>query len=413
MSITIVETPNAALREPGGALPATARPGESPSPDFAQVFNHSLPMPERAADGELPPPSGAGQLALAMTSAATLPEAVPSAVPPSDAEPEDPESPEVLNLLAPIALPAMNPAVPPAAGMLPTPLRGAGPTGADWLQAHSPPQPEMSPGSAVRPTGVEREAIMLPMDLAAHRDQPLRPRLDVELAAPASGLTPEATGLSWRGAAAGPGAITLSVEPVMEPVTEAASDPAGEPAAAPLTETGADRRDPGLVPARAQPATAPTEGSLGSDDLPPPSDETRELAARLGVALGRRLVGEIARGNWQMKLKLNPGTLGQIEVRLQMRGGELDAAFVATQAQTRELLGEGMGRLRETLTSMGMNVANLDVADGRSFQHGGGSTPRPPAHWQRAAPAGADPSPPSATTPLLPATGSQGLDVIV
>jgi flagellar hook-length control protein FliK len=81
------------------------------------------------------------------------------------------------------------------------------------------------------------------------------------------------------------------------------------------------------------------------------------------------------KGQWHLKLQLRPATLGHIEVEMRMRSGEFDAVFTAPNGITRELLQDGMSKLRETLSQMGMDVANIQVGGGQTGQSGGDSTP--------------------------------------
>jgi|LauGreDrversion4_2_1035121.scaffolds.fasta_scaffold44804_2 flagellar hook-length control protein FliK len=100
------------------------------------------------------------------------------------------------------------------------------------------------------------------------------------------------------------------------------------------------------------------------------------LAQRLGEAVGQRVLGQIASGTWSMKLLLKPSTLGEVEVDLRMRAGELDAAFRAFNPMTRELLADGLPRLREVLSGAGMDIATLHVGQGSSQSAGGNPTPQ-------------------------------------
>ncbi|MEY3613212.1 MAG: hypothetical protein RJB14_2934 [Pseudomonadota bacterium] len=105
------------------------------------------------------------------------------------------------------------------------------------------------------------------------------------------------------------------------------------------------------------------------------SENIQNLAEKMGQAVGQRMLTEIEKGQWHLKLQLRPATLGHIEVEMRMLSGELDAVFNAPQALTRELLQEGMSRLKDTLNQMGMDVASMQVKDGQTRQNGGKSTP--------------------------------------
>jgi flagellar hook-length control protein FliK len=108
------------------------------------------------------------------------------------------------------------------------------------------------------------------------------------------------------------------------------------------------------------------------------ADQLQALAQRVGQAVGQRLVSMIERGHWNVRFMLKPQQLGEIEVDLRMRSGELDAAFRATNGFTRDLLQDGLPRLREVMSSMGMDVASMNVGNGQAFKNGGNSTPQQP-----------------------------------
>lgn len=115
-----------------------------------------------------------------------------------------------------------------------------------------------------------------------------------------------------------------------------------------------------------------------SPDLPDTnarSENIQNLAEKMGQAVGQRILTEMEKGQWHLKLQLRPATLGHIEVEMRMRSGEFDAVFIAPNATTRDLLQDGMGKLRETLSQMGMDVANIHVGGGQTGQSGGDSTP--------------------------------------
>jgi len=106
------------------------------------------------------------------------------------------------------------------------------------------------------------------------------------------------------------------------------------------------------------------------------SENIHHLAEKMGQAVGQRMLSEIEKGQWHLKLQLRPATLGHIEVEMRMLSGEMDAVFTAPQALTRELLQDGLSKLKDTLNQMGMNVASMQVGDGQSRQRGGDSTPK-------------------------------------
>jgi len=116
----------------------------------------------------------------------------------------------------------------------------------------------------------------------------------------------------------------------------------------------------------------PTTADTGSAQR---SEKVQELAEKMGQAVGKRILSEMENGQWHLKLSLRPASLGHIEVEMRMRSGELDAVFTANQALTRELLQDGMSKLKDTLNQMGMDVASMQVGDGQTQKRGGESTP--------------------------------------
>ena len=110
-------------------------------------------------------------------------------------------------------------------------------------------------------------------------------------------------------------------------------------------------------------------------DLDLRAEQYDKLSQRLAEALGQRLSAQIARGDWKVEMALRPKDLGNIEIQLQMNRGELQASFSASQMATRDLIAEGLPKLREVLAQLGMEVASVDVNVRQESQHGGNSTP--------------------------------------
>ena len=99
------------------------------------------------------------------------------------------------------------------------------------------------------------------------------------------------------------------------------------------------------------------------------------LADRLGQALGQRLQAQIERGEWKVQMRLDPVSLGRIDLELQMRAGGLDAVFRSDNPMTRELISQGLPKLRESLSDSGTAVANVWVNGDSARQSGGNPTP--------------------------------------
>lgn len=169
---------------------------------------------------------------------------------------------------------------------------------------------------------------------------------------------------------------------------------------------------------QANPTTNPTAADqLARSDLDMRAEQYDKLSQRLAEALGQRLAAQIARGDWKVEMALRPKDLGNIDIELHMRRGELQASFSASQLGTRDLIAEGLPKLREVLAQLGMEVASVDVNVRQESQHGGNPTP----DKQSAGVAGVGSRRPvdatSATSALPPArstaSASDGLDVLV
>lgn len=162
-------------------------------------------------------------------------------------------------------------------------------------------------------------------------------------------------------------------------------------------------------------ADVPNAGDSAPAELPNTarSESIQALAEKMGQAVGQRILSEMEKGQWHLKLQLRPATLGHIEVEMMMRSGEFDAIFTAPNATTRELLQDGMTKLRDTLSQMGMDVAYIDVRDGQSGQGGGDPTPGFRKGKTAQAQANAQVTGSETTRAPLVKSSKEGLDVLV
>ena len=103
-------------------------------------------------------------------------------------------------------------------------------------------------------------------------------------------------------------------------------------------------------------------------------DDYMQLSRQLTDALGKRLVAQIQRGSWTVEMDLHPKTLGRVEVQLEMKNGELEARFIAANAATRDLINEGMPRLREAFQQHGTETAYTDLGFANQGNSDGKST---------------------------------------
>lgn len=118
--------------------------------------------------------------------------------------------------------------------------------------------------------------------------------------------------------------------------------------------------------------TPGADGASGASDL---QARYEAVSQKLGEAVAQRMQAQIQRGDWQVQLHLRPKELGFIDVQLGMRGGDLVASFQASHALTRDMLQDQLPRLRDMLSSAGIDVASADVGSQSGGRSGGNPTP--------------------------------------
>lgn len=126
--------------------------------------------------------------------------------------------------------------------------------------------------------------------------------------------------------------------------------------------------------------SAKTGGESGSGASSANSGSNADVAAmdrlaaevaeeRLGLLIAQRMLSGIQRGEWRIRLLLRPESLGEVEIQMRMQGGALEAQLSAAQESTKDILNQGLERLREHFQRSGMEVASLGVS---SHSKGGG-----------------------------------------
>ena len=121
---------------------------------------------------------------------------------------------------------------------------------------------------------------------------------------------------------------------------------------------------------------AATSAALANPGMTDRAAQIQDLADKLGKAMGERLQEQLERGEWKLQLKLNPAHLGRIDVELDMSANGLDAIFKTDNQLTRELIAQGMNKLKDSLAESGMTVANVWVNSENQRGSGGNSTSR-------------------------------------
>jgi flagellar hook-length control protein FliK len=159
-------------------------------------------------------------------------------------------------------------------------------------------------------------------------------------------------------------------------------------------------------------ARTPAEAALPAGSGQEMADK---LAQKMGEAMAQRLMSRLEQGHWQFRFVLHPKMMGEVQVNLQMQGGGLEGSLVSSHASTRELLSDGLQRLRDTLSASGMNVASLDVGAGHSSRQGQQSMAAQVAQPSAGprGPSGAAPEEPAVARHRGSFGGEQGWDVLV
>lgn len=119
-----------------------------------------------------------------------------------------------------------------------------------------------------------------------------------------------------------------------------------------------------------------TSAAMANPEMTDRAAQIQDMADKLGKAMGERLQDQLERGEWKLQLKLNPAHLGKIDVELDMSKSGLDAVFKSDNPLTRELISQGMNKLKDSLAQSGMTVANVWVNSENQRGSGGNSTPR-------------------------------------
>jgi flagellar hook-length control protein FliK len=335
-----------------------------------------LQQPLQASEGRLSGEATAelarqGELAVALPPTEPVGPAL-SEVP--DAPLESAEPPPVLPALwplwalrerAPMVASVATPAATAPPGFSPLPLPAAGAQGlstAQWPPSDPDPLPQAAqPGPAQSPkaAGLVIEAVMGPS-----KADPL-PLL----------------------AATGAGAAVVKALLVPPNLARPLSTSVGTHPAATTLAGPVEGVSLGAVSAGWGGGATPAPASSAAFVLLAPGSEAAthierqaDIAQRLADALGQRIQAMVERGQWQVRLTLRPESLGEVDIDLKMQGGQLDAQFRAGLALTRELLQDGMPRLRDVLLNLGMDVAGLGVSSGSQSKTGGNPTPSPFAH---------------------------------
>ena len=95
-----------------------------------------------------------------------------------------------------------------------------------------------------------------------------------------------------------------------------------------------------------------------------------------GQALGQRVLFMSHNGLQQAQITLNPQSLGQIQVTLQLdKDQKMHVNLVAQNGVTRESMENALPRLREMMEQAGVSLASVDIRDQKSFSEHASNSP--------------------------------------
>lgn len=145
----------------------------------------------------------------------------------------------------------------------------------------------------------------------------------------------------------------------------------GEPEGQVLERTPIDgRQENGALLATAQndqtqPQAVSEPGVDGRDAFPIDARRFADIARGTLEQMVRRVEGEIDGENASLKMQLNPGRLGDLELKLELDRGVLTARFVAASEEVKAMIESALPDLKRHLADQGVAVEELSVFVGQ------------------------------------------------
>lgn len=133
-----------------------------------------------------------------------------------------------------------------------------------------------------------------------------------------------------------------------------------------------ERATAGMLMNSAASATA-TSSSPQSANVTNPTMQSLDVQADIkspnwSRVVSSRVVWMAQQGMQQAELRLNPPTLGPVDVRLSVQNDQTTVSFIANNATTREALEQALPRLRESFQENGLQLAHADVGEQSSSE---------------------------------------------
>ncbi len=133
-----------------------------------------------------------------------------------------------------------------------------------------------------------------------------------------------------------------------------------------------ERATAGMLMSSAASATA-ASSSPQSASVTNPTMQSLDVQADIkspnwSRVVSSRVVWMAQQGTQQAELRLNPPTLGPVDVRLSVQNDQTTVSFIANNATTREALEQALPRLRESFQENGLQLAHADVGEQSSSE---------------------------------------------
>ena len=91
------------------------------------------------------------------------------------------------------------------------------------------------------------------------------------------------------------------------------------------------------------------------------TDSYENWSSKFGEILAQRIAGHVSKENWNIQLRLNPASLGEISLQIELSEKGLEGRFGSNEESTRQLLQDTLPTLRLALRDL------LDENQGLSF----------------------------------------------
>ncbi len=130
----------------------------------------------------------------------------------------------------------------------------------------------------------------------------------------------------------------------------------------PGQQHGSDHRAPAsLITALTPAATTPAQAATGAAPQLALDIQPQLNNPAWSRVVSSRVVWMAREGVQQAELRLNPASLGSVELRLSINNDQASVTFLAQNAATRDALEQAMPRLRESLAENGLALSHSEV----------------------------------------------------